>query len=54
MADQEDQVLVPVSMLRKVIRMTGNRQARKILIEHLAEKEKAAKVKKKAKSTKKS
>ncbi len=39
----EDMILVPVSMVRKVVRLTGNRMARKLLIEHLAAKAKPAK-----------
>jgi len=57
MADQ-DMILVPVVYLRKYLRVTGDRTARKLLVDHLAKKkeaEEAAKVKKKrVKSTKKS
>jgi len=35
----EEQILVPVSMVRKVFRLTGNRQARKILVEYTKNKE---------------
>jgi hypothetical protein len=54
MADQ-DMILVPVVYLRKYLRMSGSRQVRKLLVDHLAKKEEVAKVKKKrVKSTKKS
>ena len=57
----EEQILVPVSMVRKVFRLTGNRQARKILVEYTKNKEAKkdsvetkVEVKAKSKSAKKS
>ena len=55
MAYDKDMILVPVVYLRKLLRITGDRAVRKLLIEHLkAENVQLAKETKPKKKTKKS
>jgi len=55
MAYDNDMILVPVVLVRRLIRMTANRQLKKLLIEHLkAENVQLVKETKPKKKTKKS